>query len=87
MLETIDKLTKPTNCSLLDSSRNKVELALVTVIPLQKTLHTVLVQDGYAVVQPSYVWGNTSQYPLPVPIGGGDEVTTIAEALCQRIQW
>ena len=86
MLDTIDKLTEPTKCSLLDGSGNKVELALATVFPLQKTLHTVPVQDGYAVVQPSYVWGNTGHYPLPVPIGG-DEVTTLAEALCIRIQW
>ena len=77
MLDTIDKLTKPTKCSLLDGSGNKVELALATVFPLQKTLHTVPVQDGYAVLQPSYVWGNTGHYPLPVPIGG-DEVKTPA---------
>ena len=47
MLDTIDKLTEPTKCSLLDGSGNKVELALATVFPLQKTLHTVPVQDGY----------------------------------------
>jgi hypothetical protein len=38
------------------------------------------------VVQPTYVWANTSQYPLPVPIDGGD-VATLAAALVQRIQW
>jgi hypothetical protein len=70
MLDTIDKLTKPTKCSLLDGTRNKVELTLATIFPLQKTLHTVTVQDGYAMVQPIYVWGNTGHYPLPVPIGG-----------------
>ena len=86
MLDTIDKLTEPTKCSLLDGFGNKVELALATVFPLQKTLHTVPVQDGYAVVQPSYVWGNTGHYPLPVPIDGGD-IVTLAEALVQRIQW
>jgi hypothetical protein len=32
------------------------------------------------------LWSNTSQYPLPVPIDGGD-VATLAEALVQRIQW
>jgi hypothetical protein len=36
--------------------------------------------------QPTYVWANASQYPLPVPIDGGD-VATLAEALVQRIQW
>jgi hypothetical protein len=38
------------------------------------------------VVQPTYVWANASQYPLPVPIDGGD-VATLVEALVQRIQW
>jgi hypothetical protein len=28
------------------------------------------VQDGYVVVQSTYVWANTSQYPQPVPIDG-----------------
>jgi hypothetical protein len=37
-------------------------------------------------VQPTYVWANTSQYPLPVPIDGGD-VATLAATLVQRIQW
>jgi hypothetical protein len=41
---------------------------------------------GYVVVQPTYVWANTSQYPLPVPIDGGD-VATLAVDLVQRIQW
>jgi hypothetical protein len=44
------------------------------------------VQDEYVVVQPTYVWANASQYPLAVPIDGGD-VATLAEALDQRIQW
>jgi hypothetical protein len=38
------------------------------------------------VVQPTYVWANTSQYPLLVPIDGGD-VATLVVALFQRIQW
>jgi hypothetical protein len=38
------------------------------------------------VVQLTYVWANTSQYPLPVPIDGGD-IATLAAALVQRIQW
>jgi hypothetical protein len=38
------------------------------------------------VVQPTYVWANTSQYPLPVLIDGGD-VATLAAALIHRIQW
>jgi hypothetical protein len=32
------------------------------------------------VVQPTYVWANASQYPLPVPIDGHD-IETLAEAL------
>jgi hypothetical protein len=83
MLDTIDKLTEPTVCSLLDGT---VEIALAEVFPTQKACHSVLVQDGYVVVQPTYVWVNTSQYPLSVPIDGGD-IATLAAALIQRIQW
>jgi hypothetical protein len=83
MLDTIDKLTEPTACSLLDGT---VELALAKVFPFQKACHLVPVQDGYVVVQPTYVWDNAGQYPLPVPIDGGD-VATLVEALIQRIQW
>jgi hypothetical protein len=80
-LDTIDKLTEPTVCSLLDGT---MELALVKVFPSQKACHSVPVQDGYVVAQPTYVWANTNQYPLPVPIDGGD-VETLAAALVQRI--
>jgi hypothetical protein len=79
MLDTIDKLTDPTTCSLLDGT---AELALAKVFPSQKACHSVPMQDGYAVVQPTYVWVNASQYPLPVPIDGG-VVATLAEALVQ----
>jgi hypothetical protein len=82
MLVTIDKLTEPTTHSLLDGT---VELALAKVLPSKKACHSVPVQDGYVVVQPPYVWANASQYPMPVPIDGGD-VATLAEALVQRIQ-
>jgi hypothetical protein len=37
------------------------------------------------VVQPTYVWVNTSQDPLPVLIDGSD-VATLAAALVQKIQ-
>jgi hypothetical protein len=83
MLDIIDKLTEPTACSLLDGT---VELALAKVFASQKACHSVPVQDEYVVVQPTYVWANASQYPLAVPIDGGD-VATLAEALDQRIQW
>jgi hypothetical protein len=56
MLDTIDKLTEPTVCSLLDGT---VELALAKVFPYQKACHSVPMQDGYVVVQPTYVWANT----------------------------
>jgi hypothetical protein len=72
MLDTIDKLTEPTACSLLDGT---VELSLAKVFPLQKACHSVSVQDGYVVVQPTYVWANAGQYPLPVPIDGRDVAT------------
>jgi hypothetical protein len=63
MLDTIDKLTEPTACSLLDGTRINVELALATVFPFQKACHSVSVQDGYVVVQPTYVWTNAGHYP------------------------
>jgi hypothetical protein len=63
MLDTIDKLTEPTVCSLLDGT---VELALAKVFPSQKACHSVPVKDGFVVVQPTYVWANTSQYLLTV---------------------
>jgi hypothetical protein len=53
MLDTIDKLTEPTAFSLLDGT---MELALAKVFPFQKACHSVPVQDGYVVVQPTYVW-------------------------------
>jgi hypothetical protein len=59
----------------LDGTGINVELALPKVFPFQKACHSVPVQDGYVVVQPTYVWANTSHYPLPVPIGGGDIAT------------
>jgi hypothetical protein len=83
MLDTIDKLTEPTTCSLLDGT---VELALAKVFPFQKACHSVPMQDGYVVVQPTFVWANAGHYPLSVPIDGGD-IATLAEALVQRIQW
>jgi hypothetical protein len=60
--------------SLLDGT---VELALEKVLPSQKACHSVPVLDGYVVVQPTYVRANASQYPLPIPIDGGD-VGTLA---------
>jgi hypothetical protein len=64
LLEKIDKLTKPTTCSLLDGTGINVELALAKVFPIQKSCHSVPVQDGYVVVQPTYVWANAGHYPL-----------------------
>jgi hypothetical protein len=62
------------------------ELALAKVFSFQKAYHSVPVQDGHVVVQPTYVWANANHYPLPIPIDGGD-IATLAEALVQRIQW
>jgi hypothetical protein len=86
MLYTIDKMTELAACSLLDGTRINVELALAKVFPFQKSYHSVPVQDGYVLVQPTYVWANAGHYPLPVPIDGGD-IATQAGALIQRIQW
>jgi hypothetical protein len=68
MLDTIDKLAEPTVCNLLDGTGINVELTLAKVFPFEKACHAVLVQDGYVVVQPTYVWANAGHYPLPIPI-------------------
>ena len=83
--DTIDQLKKQTKYNLLDGSRHNMELALAIVYPHQETCHTVPVQFGYAVVQPTYVWPNVTHMHLPIPVG--DEITTLGEALMQRIQW
>ena len=62
-----------------------MELALGTVYPNQQTCHTVPVQNGYVVVQPTYVWPNARHIKLPIPVE--DEITTLADSLLQRIQW
>jgi hypothetical protein len=84
MMDTIDKLTGPTACSVLDATKINVELALAKVFPFQKACHAIRVKDGYVVVQPTYVWPNAGHYPLFIPIDGGD-IATLAEALVQRI--
>jgi hypothetical protein len=61
-------------------------LDTMKVFPFQKACHSVPVQDGYVVVQPTFVWANAGHYSLPVPIDGGD-IATLAEAVVQRIQW
>jgi hypothetical protein len=86
MLDIIDKLTEPTTCSLLDGTGINVEFALAKVFPFQKAFHSVPVQDLYVVVQPTYVWANAGNYPLPVPIDGGD-IAALVEALIQSIHW
>jgi sorbitol-specific phosphotransferase system component IIBC len=55
ILDTIDKLTQPTKCSLFDGTRNNVEPALDNIFPFQKTCYTVPMQYGYVVVQPTYM--------------------------------
>jgi hypothetical protein len=86
ILDTIDKLTEPTACNLLDGTSINVELALAKVFPFKKACHSVPVQDRYVVVQPTYVWANAGHYPLPVPIDGGD-IATLVGTLVQWIQW
>jgi hypothetical protein len=82
MLDTIDKLTEPTVCSLLDGT---VELALAKVFPSQKACHSVPMQDDYVVVQPTYVWANTSQYPLPVKIDGAPPVRPVPASETEQL--
>jgi hypothetical protein len=68
MLDIIDKLIEKITCSLLYGTGINVELPLAKVFPFRKACHLVLVQDGYVVVQPTYVWANAGHYPLPIPI-------------------
>jgi hypothetical protein len=60
-----------------------MELAFATVYPGHEVCNTVLVQHGYAMVQPTFVWGNTRHISLPILVG--DEITTIGEAHFHRI--
>jgi hypothetical protein len=46
MLDTIDKLTEPAACSLLDGTGINVELALAKVFPFQKACLSVPVRMG-----------------------------------------
>ena len=41
--DTIDLLTEPTKCSLVDCGGCDMELALATIYPNQESCHTVLV--------------------------------------------
>ena len=82
--DTIDLLTEPTKCSLLDGSGCDMELAFATVYPDQETCHTVSVEYGYVVVQPTYVWANGRHIKLPISVR--DEITTLGDSLLQRIQ-
>ncbi|CAN6328818.1 unnamed protein product [Urochloa humidicola] len=84
LVDTIDLLSEPTKCSLLDGSGNNMELALAIVYPKQETYHTVPVQDGCAVVQPTSVWSNAKHINLPIPVG--DEIINMGESLLQWIQ-
>ena len=69
----------------MDGSEFDMELALATVYPNQQTCHTVSAQNGYAVVQATYVWANARHIKLPSPVG--DEITTLGVPLLQRKQW
>jgi hypothetical protein len=46
MLDTIDKPTEPTACSLLDGTRINVEPALVKVFPFKKSCHAYRCRMG-----------------------------------------
>jgi hypothetical protein len=68
MLDTIDKLTEPTTCILLDGTGINVELALGKVFPFQKACHSVCCGATYLCV------GQCGS-PPSVPIDGGDIAT------------
>lgn len=84
--DTIDLLEGPTPCSLvMKPGGYTIELARGVVLPGQTVCHTVPVGPDFAVVKPDVVWTNCRAHPLEIPIE--DEVTTLGDALHQRIQW
>jgi len=76
--DPLDGLTKATMCSLVD-------IVSANIYLVQQVCHTVPVEFGYVVTQPTFVWPNAKDVKLPIPIG--DEIIALGEALFQQIQW
>ncbi|TVU26010.1 hypothetical protein EJB05_28535, partial [Eragrostis curvula] len=84
--DSIDMLTEPTPCSLIITYGGyQLEVARGLVYPQQTELHTVQVEDGYAVVKVEFVNSHFSDHVLDPP--PNDEIKHLGQALCQRIQW
>ncbi|TVU21211.1 hypothetical protein EJB05_30835, partial [Eragrostis curvula] len=83
--DPIDGLSEPTPCALVTPGGHQQEIARGVVHPGQSVVHTVAVQPDSAVVQVDYVYAGHENDLLP--IAPNDEITTLGEALLQRIQW
>ncbi|TVU41471.1 hypothetical protein EJB05_14992, partial [Eragrostis curvula] len=84
--DSISLLTEPTNCTLLANIGGyQIQVAMGQVHPQQNVLHTVVVADGFVVVFVDYVVATFRDEKLERPVN--DEVTTVGEALLQRVQW
>lgn len=83
---SIGLLTEPTQCTLLSNIRGyQIEVAMGQVHPQQTVLHCVPVDEGFVVVFVDSVVAKFKEEKLERPIN--DEVTTVGEALLQRVQW
>ncbi|TVU31048.1 hypothetical protein EJB05_22713, partial [Eragrostis curvula] len=83
--DPIDGLSEPTPCALVTHGGYQQKVARGVVHPGQSVVHTVTVQPDSAVVQVDYVYARHENDLLP--IAPNDEITTLGEALLQRIQW
>ncbi|TVU01375.1 hypothetical protein EJB05_53144, partial [Eragrostis curvula] len=84
--DSISLLTEPTNCTLLANIGGyQVQVAMGQVHPEQYVLHTVEVTNGFVVVFVDSVVAKLRDEKLERPVN--DEVTTVGEALLQRVQW
>ncbi|TVU33801.1 hypothetical protein EJB05_15609 [Eragrostis curvula] len=84
--DSIDLLSEPTQCALLSIIGGyQIEVARGLVYPQQKVLHCVNVNDDCAVVFVDHVRKKHRDNALPFP--PNDEITSLGQALLQRIQW
>ena len=63
-----------------------IELAQGIVQPGDKECHTVPVQDGYVVVKIDFVYQNTKDIALPIPLPEAN-IYTLGDVVTMRIQW
>ncbi|TVU09218.1 hypothetical protein EJB05_42666, partial [Eragrostis curvula] len=84
--DSIDLLTGPTPCTLMmNVAGHIIEVGRGQVHPKQNVIHCAKVREGYVVVRVDYVHADFIDQLLEV--APNDEITTLGEALQQRIQW